>query len=280
MLSALTIEDLVRAALKEDLGHGFDMTSEYLIAPDKEARLVLAAREDGVLSGMVVAMAAFLSLDPDCEPDIEKQDGEWFKAGDTLAAISGPARALLTAERVALNFIQHMSGIASETAKYVEAVSGTRAGILCTRKTAPGLRAVQKYAVRCGGGVNHRFGLDDGILIKDNHIALAGGIAPALDRAREQAGPMVKVEIEVDTLDQLKAVLDHGGAHIVLLDNFKISDLKQAVAEIDGSLIAEASGGIALDTVRSVAETGVDFISAGALTHSVKAIDIGLDFEG
>lgn len=276
-LSPLLIEDVVRAALKEDLGHGHDITSQSVIPADADMTAHIVAREEGVLAGLIPALSAFSFTDPDFDFEINKQDGEFLDSGDVVATISGPARALLTAERTALNFLMHLSGIATLTAQFVHQVEGTAAKIACTRKTIPNLRAFQKYAVTVGGGMNHRFGLDDAILIKDNHIAIAGSVAKALDNAKAHAGHMVKIEIEVDTLQQLDAVLKHGGADIVLLDNFSITDLEKAVKTINGAMVIEASGGVNLSTVRSIAETGVDIISIGALTHSVPTFDFGLD---
>lgn len=279
MISALFIEDMVRAALKEDLGHGFDITSECVVPLDKDARAVLNARKGGRIAGLVPALAAFTLTDPDCEIEVMKVDGEDAGAGEDLAVITGSARSILAAERTALNYIQHLSGIATLTRRYVEAIEDTGAKIVESRKTVPGMRVLAKQAVRLGGGMNHRFGLDDAILIKDNHIALAGGIYPALQMARENAGHMVKIEIEVDTLAQLEELLQHGGADIIMLDNFSIADTAKAVSMINGRALIEASGGITLETVRAVADTGVHIISVGALTHSAPALDIGLDVE-
>ncbi len=278
-LPSLLIEETVKAALKEDLGHGFDVTSQLLIPAQETAKAIIKSREDGILAGLIVALSAFSLTDIDFDMEIHAQDGAKIEAGDTIATIEGPARSLLTAERIALNFLQHMSGIASLTGKYVEAVKETGVEICDTRKTIPGLRLFQKYAVFMGGGSNHRFGLDDAILIKDNHIAVAGGIAEALDQAYMLASHMRKIEIEVDTLDQLEDVLANGKADIVMLDNFDIKDLEKAVKLINRSMPCEASGGVNLDTVRAIAETGVDYISVGALTHSAIALDIGLDIE-
>ncbi|MEM6781049.1 MAG: carboxylating nicotinate-nucleotide diphosphorylase [Pseudomonadota bacterium] len=277
-LSTLLIEEAVAAALKEDLGHGHDATSDSIIPTDLETTAVLRAREDGVLAGIVPALSAFTILDPDFDINIHKQDGEKLTSGDDIATIQGPARTLLTSERVALNFLSHLSGIATLTAQYVEAVKGTNAQIVCTRKTLPGLRAFQKYAVTCGGGKNHRFGLDDAILIKDNHIAVAGSVSEAIKRAQDYAGHMVKIEVEVDTLDQLKEALEHK-IDTVMLDNMGHNNLSEAVSVIDGRVLSEASGGVNLETVRSLAESGVDMISVGALTHSAPALDIGLDID-
>lgn len=279
MISALFIEDIVRAALKEDLGHGHDITTECVVPLDKDARAVVNARKGGRLAGVVSGLAAFTLTDPDCEIEILKGDGEDVATGEDIAIITGSARAILTAERTALNFMQHLSGIATLTKAYVDAIEDTSAKIAESRKTVPGMRSLAKQAVRLGGGMNHRFGLDDAILIKDNHIALAGGIYPALQMARENAGHMVKIEIEVDTMYQLEEVLQYGGADIVMLDNFSVADMEKAVKLIDGRLIIEASGGVTLDTVRAIAETGVHIISVGALTHSAPALDLGLDIE-
>ncbi len=277
-MNSLLIENIVRQALLEDLGHGRDVTSELLIPGDAMAKAILRAREPGVLAGLIIGLSAFTLTDSDFEITVHANDGDAVESGQMIAEIEGPARPLLTAERVALNFIQQMSGVASLTAKYVEEVKGTDAKITCTRKTVPNLRALQKYAVRCGGGHNHRSGLDDMILIKDNHIAIAGGIEEALDHALA-GGHSLKIEIEVDTIRQLEAVLKHGGADIVMLDNFNVMDLKKAVALAKGKIITEASGGVTLKTVRAIAETGVDYISVGALTHSAPALDLALDID-
>lgn len=279
MISALVLEDIVRAALKEDLGHGFDLTTECVVPLDKDARAVVNARKDGRLAGIVAGLAAFTLTDPDCEIEILKMDGEDVRAGEDIAVITGSARSILTAERTALNFMQHLSGIATLTKRYADAIEDTGAKIADSRKTVPGMRTLAKQAVRLGGGVNHRYGLDDAVLIKDNHIALAGGIYPALQMARENAGHTVKIEIEVDTLGQLEEVLQHGGADIVMLDNFSIEDTEKAVKMIDGKAIIEASGGVTLETVRAIAETGVHIVSVGSITHSAPALDIGLDIE-
>lgn len=277
MISALHIEDIVRAALKEDLGHGHDITTECVVPLDKDARAVVNARTAGRLAGVVAGLAAFTITDPDCEIELIKTDGEDVAAGEDIAIITGSARAILTAERTALNLMQRLSGIATLTKAYVDAIEDTGAKIADTRKTTPLLRALEKQAVRLGGGMNHRFGLDDAILIKDNHIALAGGIYPALQMARANAGHMVKIEIEVDTLDQLEEVMQNGSADIIMLDNFSIDDMVKAVKRIDGKALIEASGGVNLQTVKAIAETGVHIISVGALTHSAPALDIGLD---
>lgn len=279
MLSNLLIEKHVRAALEEDLGHGRDVTSEALIPESEIAKASFVAREDGVLAGLMVALSTFSLVSPDFDMIIHAQDGDKLEAGFTIADVEGPARSLLTAERVALNFMSHMSGVASYTNRFVSKIEGLDAEICDTRKTIPGLRAFQKYAVSMGGGANHRFGLDDAILIKDNHIAVAGGIAQALDQAHLMAGHTLKIEIEVDTLEQLEQVLASGKADIVMLDNMRVDTLKQAIEMVQGKIITEASGGVNLDTVRPIAETGVDYISIGALTHSTPALDIGLDIK-
>lgn len=278
-LPSILIEDLVRAALKEDFGHGLDITSASVLPPSLNTRAVFRAREEGVLAGLILGLSAFSHVDPEFEFEILAQDGDVLDAGQDIAVVSGPAASLLMAERVALNFMTHLSGIATLTRRYVLAVQGTDARIADTRKTLAGLRAVQKYAVRAGGGFNHRHGLDDMILIKDNHIAAAGGISAVLDAAQANVGHAVKIEIEVDTLKQLEEVLSHGGADIVMLDNFTPDDLRKGVEMADKRLIVEASGGVSLETVRAIAETGVDYISVGALTHSAPAFDIGLDID-
>lgn len=278
-LPSIYIEDLVRAALKEDLGRGLDLTSQTVIDPSETVTATFQARQEGVLAGIIPALSAFSYVDSDIEYDVLTHDGEVLDAGQDIAHISGPAQSILMAERVALNFLIHMSGIATTTRHFVLAVQGTNAKITDTRKTLPGLREMQKYAVRAGGGHNHRFGLDDAILIKDNHIAIAGGIMQALDNAKANSGHTVKIEIEVDTLQQLEGVLKHGGADIVMLDNFEIDDLKEAIEMVDGRLVTEASGGVSLLNVAEIADTGVDYISVGALTHSAEALDIGLDIK-
>lgn len=275
-LPNILFEDLVRRTLLEDLGRAGDLTSDAVIPEDQQMTVALVARQAGVVAGLDVASLVFRLIDPAAIIDIERQDGSAVSAGQTLARIEGSARALLTAERTALNFLCHMSGIASATAKLCQAVKGHKAQIVCTRKTTPGLRALEKYALRAGGGGNHRFGLDDAILIKDNHIAIAGGIRPAVERAKANAGHLVKIEVEVDTLDQLEELLPLG-ADVVLLDNMPVETLRRAVTMIDGRMISEASGGITFANAADVAATGVDLISFGWLTHSAPALDIGLD---
>lgn len=278
MLNPLLVEDAVRAALLEDLGRAGDITTNATIPAMKQARAVIAARQPGIVAGLDLAKAAFRLLDPALGFDTRIADGTSITPGEILATIEGPARALLSAERVALNFLGRLSGIATLTSRYVAAVAHTKARIVCTRKTTPGLRTFEKYAVLCGGGFNHRFGLDDAILIKDNHIAVAGGIIPALRTVKATIGHLVKIEIEVDTLDQLDEVLTEG-ADVVLLDNMTPARLREAVARIKGRLLTEASGGVTLETVAAIAESGVDMISVGALTHSAKVLDVGLDIQ-
>jgi len=276
-LNPLLVDDIVRVALREDLGHGHDITTQCTIPNDRVCKSIIRVRNDGVLAGIRPALRAFSLTDQSFDIKILADDGDIIEAGQEIAIIAGSASSTLIAERTALNLLSHMSGIASLTLKYVLAVQGTNAKICDTRKTLAGLRALQKYAVRMGGGNNHRFGLDDAILIKDNHIAIAGGIDMALNNAKNDAGHMVKIEIEVDTLTQLEEVLSIGSADIVMLDNFGLEDLKTAVEIIDGRIICEASGGVSLNTVRDIADTGVDYISVGALTHSAPTLDIGLD---
>jgi nicotinate-nucleotide pyrophosphorylase (carboxylating) len=276
-LPQLLIDRAVEAALLEDLGLSGDITSVATVSPTAQASGVFRSRADGVISGLPVARETFLQLDKTIVFEPAVQDGARVSAGDVIAKVSGLARPILMGERVALNFLGRMSGIATLTRRYADLVAGTNAKIADTRKTTPGLRAFEKYAVRCGGGSSHRAGLFDAILIKDNHIVAAGGVAQALKAARAHAGHTVKVEIEVDTLEQLKTVLEHG-ADIVLLDNMPPETLRKAVAMIGGKAISEASGGVNMQTVRAIAETGVDMISVGALTHSAPVLDLGLDF--
>jgi nicotinate-nucleotide pyrophosphorylase (carboxylating) len=278
-ISPLEIEEAVTRALVEDLGRAGDVTSIATIPPGTPSRTVLSARKPGTISGLPLVAACFRRLAPDIEIVPKVRDGATVEARAPLMHINGDARAVLSAERVALNFLQHLSGIATATAAFVNKVGTGKTRICCTRKTTPGLRALEKYAVRCGGGFNHRFGLDDAILIKDNHIAVAGGIRPVLERARASAGHLVKIEIEVDSLDQLREVLDCGLADVVLIDNFDVTSMKKAVAMVDGRMVIEASGGITLDTIAEIVATGVDYASSGALTHSAPALDVGLDIE-
>ena len=275
-LPDLLIEPIVRAALLEDLGRAGDITSAACIPLGTSMKARFAARQTGTIAGLDCVRLAIAALDPAADYRQIVRDGAAVDAGAILAEVEADARALLAAERVALNLLGRLSGVATLTAAYVRAVEGAGARIACTRKTTPGLRALEKYAVRCGGGVNHRFGLDDAILIKDNHIAACGGVAAALERAKAAAGHLVKIEIEVDTLAQLDEALPLGPDG-VLLDNFSLADLRTAVARAKGKAVLEASGGVTLQTVRAIAETGVDVISSGALTHSAPALDVGLD---
>ena len=278
-LSPLEIDDAVGRALAEDLGRAGDVTSIATVPEQAAARALMVARNSGVIAGLPLAVATLRKLAPDIHITAHQRDGTVVAAKTTLMTVEGPARAVLAAERTALNFVCHLSGIASLTAAFVRRVAHTRSRIICTRKTTPGLRALQKYAVRCGGGFNHRFGLDDAVLIKDNHIAVAGGIRPVLERAKRATGHLVKIEIEVDSLVQLQEVLDVGLADAVLLDNMDPIRLRKAVELVAGKLPLEASGGVTLDNVAAIAETGVDYISSGALTHSAPSLDIGLDIE-
>jgi nicotinate-nucleotide pyrophosphorylase (carboxylating) len=278
VLPAPMIEEAVRAALLEDLGRAGDITTMATIPAGAKAAATLAARKPGVLAGLDLAREAFRQMSGDVGFEALKADGDLLRAGETAARISGPAAAILSAERVALNYLGHLSGIATATRAFADAIAHTKARITCTRKTTPGLRALEKYAVRCGGGSNHRFGLDDAILIKDNHIAVAGGVAEAIGRARAFAGHTVKIEVEVDTLDQLREALT-ASPDIVMLDNMGLDLLRQAVAINEGCAVLEASGTVTLATVTPIAETGVDYISSGWITHSAPVLDLGLDIE-
>ena len=278
-LLPIMVEDLVRAALLEDLGRAGDITTNAVVPRDARATTHLVARQPGVVAGLDLAAMAFRLVDPAIALDVARPDGTALSPGDVIATVSGPARGILTGERVALNFLCHLSGIASATASIVRAIAGHKARIVCTRKTMPGLRIVQKYAVCVGGGSNHRFGLDDAVLIKDNHVALAGGVAQAVRRARAGVGHLVKIELEVDTLDQLREAMALG-VDAVLLDNMGPDMLREAVAMVDGRAVTEASGRINPTTAPAVAATGVDLISIGWLTHSVAVLDIGLDYGG
>ena len=276
-LDDVLLRPLVEAALTEDLGRRGDVTSQATIPADMQAKLEIKARQAGVICGMDLARLSFAMVDPQIEFVAQVADGEWVDAGTVLASVRGNARHLLTAERTALNFMTHLSGIATDTRKIVDSVAEYPAQITCTRKTIPGLRIVQKYAVRCGGGRNHRLGLDDAILIKDNHIAIAGDIKTAIRQAQNFAGHLIPIEVEVDTLAQLAQALD-AGVSLVLLDNMSPEILAQAVTMCKGRARTEASGGITPETVQAAAKTGVDFIAMGYLTHSTTALDIGLDF--
>lgn len=277
-LPQVMIEPLVRMALLEDLGRAGDLTSDAIVPAAHRATTALVARQPGVVAGLDLARLAFQLIDPAIEMHIERGDGAALAPGDVIATISGPARGILTAERVALNLLCRLSGIATATASVVAAVRDYKADIVCTRKTTPGLRAIEKYAVRVGGGSNHRFGLDDAVLIKDNHVAIAGSVTEALKRAKQGVGHLVKIELEVDTLDQLREALDQG-VDAVLLDNMNPETLTKAVAMVAGRAVTEASGRITPATAPSIAATGVDLISIGWLTHSVSVLDIGLDFK-
>ena len=272
------VEEAVKSALLEDWGRAGDITSQATLPADARASAVIAARKPGVLAGLQFAECAFRLTDPSLVFKREMADGDRLQPKDVVARIEGPARALLAAERVALNFMSHLCGIATATATFADEIAHTKADIVCTRKTTPGLRAFEKYAVKCGGGSNHRFGLDDAILIKDNHIAVAGGVVPAIEAAKAFAGHLVKIEVEVDTLEQLQEALS-AGPDVVMLDNMSPETLKKAVDMSAGKVLLEASGGIELETVRAVAEAGVDLISSGWITHSAPILDLGLDIE-
>lgn len=277
-LDKVLLKPLVKSALIEDLGRRGDVTSQATIPADKQAQLQIKARQAGVICGMDLARLSFALVDGQIEFEAHIQDGESVSAGTVLATVRGNARHLLTAERTALNFMTHLSGIATATRQIVDSVADYATQITCTRKTIPGLRTVQKYAVRCGGGRNHRLGLDDAILIKDNHIAIAGDIKTAIQQAQDFAGHLIPIEVEVDTLAQLEQALE-AGVSLVLLDNMSPEILTQAVALCQGRAKTEASGGITPETVQAVARTGVDFIAMGYLTHSTTALDIGLDVQ-
>jgi len=276
-LDDVLLKPLVENALTEDLGRRGDVTSQATIPADMQAQLQIKARQAGVICGIDLARLSFALVDTQIEFIAQVQDGETVEAGAVLATVKGNARHLLTAERTALNFMTHLSGIATATRQIVDSVAQYPAQITCTRKTIPGLRIVQKYAVRCGGGRNHRLGLDDAILIKDNHIAIAGDIKTAIQQAQKFAGHLIPIEVEVDTLEQLEQALD-AGVSLVLLDNMSPETLSQAVTMCQGRAKTEASGGITPETVQAAASTGVDFIAMGYLTHSTTALDIGLDF--
>lgn len=279
-LPDLMIDPVVRMALAEDLGRGGDVTGQACIPEGARMRAVFAARKPGVLAGIDCVRLAVLAMDPQATITLKMRDGEAFAAGDVLAEVEADARAFLAAERTALNLLGRLCGIATLTRAYVEAIKGTRARIADTRKTTPGLRALEKHAVVCGGGANHRFGLDDAILIKDNHVAVCGGVSTAVRRARAAVGHLMKIEVEVDSLEQLDQALAET-PDVIMLDNFSLEDLSEAVRRRKtspfGAVILEASGGVNLETVAAIARTGVDVISVGALTHSAPALDIGLD---
>jgi nicotinate-nucleotide pyrophosphorylase (carboxylating) len=275
-LYPIIYEELVRRALSEDLGRAGDITTDAIVSLRDTARAVIVARVPGRIAGIDIARCAFHCLDPQLEFETRVHDGVDARAGDTVALVEGPARPILSAERTALNFLAHLSGIASITRQIVSQVSPYPVHVVCTRKTTPGLRALEKYAVRAGGGSNHRFGLDDAVLIKDNHIAVAGGIAEAVKRVRRRAGHMVKIEVEVDTLEQLESALREK-VDAILLDNMQPEMLAEAVRRTKGKAITEASGGITSQTVEAVAATGVDLISVGWITHSAPALDLSLE---
>ncbi|OUJ13974.1 carboxylating nicotinate-nucleotide diphosphorylase [Acetobacter sp. DsW_063] len=278
-LPDLLLEPIVRAGLLEDLGRAGDITTDAIVPPDAIAAAALCSRQDGVVAGLDMVRLSFKLIDPTVAVTMLARDGDRVTPGDTVACIEGSARGILTGERVGLNLLSHLSGIATATSSIALAIAGSKAKLCCTRKTTPGMRALQKYAVRVGGGSNHRFGLDDAVLIKDNHIAIAGSVGAAIDRVRSNVGHLVKVEVEVDTLAQLAEALATGGVDAVLLDNMSCDTLREAVNMISGRAIAEASGGITPETAPGIAATGVDLISVGWLTHSVRAMDFGLDFD-
>ncbi|MEP3278934.1 MAG: carboxylating nicotinate-nucleotide diphosphorylase [Stappiaceae bacterium] len=278
-LPRLFVEDAVGAALREDWGRAGDLTGQATIPVDAQAEAKIVTRQAGCLSGLALVASACRQTDPQLQLVPLISDGEQIVPEQTVAEIMGPARALLACERVGLNFLGHLSGIATATSAFVQAVSHTDVKIVCTRKTTPGLRAFEKYAVRCGGGANHRFGLDDAVLIKDNHIAVAGGVTIAIARAKAFAGHLVKVEVEVDTLEQLKQAIA-AGPDVIMLDNMAPDTLRTAVDMASGSgILLEASGGVTLDSVGAIAETGVDLISTGWITHSAPTLDLGLDIQ-
>jgi nicotinate-nucleotide pyrophosphorylase (carboxylating) len=276
MTMRLLIEPVVRAALLEDLGRAGDITTDAVVPAEATVEAVIAARQPGVLAGLDTALLAFELLDPALRIERLRADGDRISRGETVAHINGRARGMLGAERTALNLLSRMSGVATATRALADAIAGYKAKIVCTRKTTPGLRALEKEAVRLGGGANHRFGLDDAMLIKDNHIALAGGVRQALERARQHAGHLVKIELEVDTLEQLAEALEVG-VDAVLLDNMSPETLRRAVAMVASRAVTEASGRITLETAPAVAATGIDLISCGWITHSAPILDLGLD---
>ena len=276
MLSDAAIQKVVLAALDEDAPWG-DVTSELFIPEATVATAELNAREPGVFSGGAVVEATFAAVDPAISVNVRIADGDRFEAGDVIAVVIGPARGVLRGERIALNLVQRMSGIATLTASYVAAIAGTKARVVDTRKTTPGLRALERHAVRCGGGFNHRFSLSDAVLAKDNHLALLpGSVTDAIRAARAQLGHTTHFEVEVDRLDQIEPVIA-GGVDTIMLDNFSLAELREGVAIVNGRALVEASGGVTLETIAEIAATGVDIISVGALTHSVRALDLGLD---
>ena len=274
----LVVEPIVRAALLEDVGHGSDLTTDAIVDAGARTAARIVARSSGVVAGLDAASLAFTLLDSNVALTVHAADGDLVDANAVIAEVSGPARAVLTGERTALNILGRLCGIATLTQRFVSLTHGTKARITDTRKTTPGLRVLEKYAVRCGGGVNHRFGLDDAVLIKDNHLAVAGSVSAAVDAVRRSIGHTVKIEVEVDTLAQLREALD-ASVDAVLLDNMTIQQLTEAVGIVNGTAIVEASGGVTTQTVAAIAATGVDLISSGALTHSAPALDVAIDFE-
>jgi nicotinate-nucleotide pyrophosphorylase (carboxylating) len=275
MIDPLVVEEIIDRALAEDIGF-CDLTSELVIPADARAELALNARQDIVVAGLDVAARVFRRRVPECRVELRVRDGERVKAGAAMGRVEGPARGLLAVERTALNFLQHLSGIATLTAQYAERVVGTRAVLIDTRKTIPGLRALEKHAAHLGGARNHRLRLDDGVLIKDNHISVCGSLTAAVERARAGAPVLTKIEVECDTLEQVREAIE-AGADMILLDNMGLEDMRQAVALSGGRIPLEASGGVRLENIRAIAETGVDFISVGRITQSAPAVDIGLD---
>lgn len=275
--SRLVVEPIVRAALLEDIGHGGDLTTDAIVGAEVGGSARIVVRTAGVVAGLDAATLVFSLLDPDTQITAHACDGDRVDAGTTIAGVSGRARALLTGERIALNVLGRLCGIATLTHRFVALTASTKARITDTRKTTPGLRVLEKYAVRCGGGVNHRFGLDDAVLVKDNHLAVAGSVAAAVRAVRASVGHTVKIEVEVDTLTQLREALD-AGIDAVLLDNMTTEQLAEAVRIVGGRAIVEASGGVTVETVAAIAATGVDLISSGALTHSAPALDVALDW--
>lgn len=275
MYDPFQLDRLIDLWLTEDIGY-CDLTVQVMIEPEEQGHFYMNAREPMTIAGIDIAAAVFKRYDRNLEVDIKVKDGDVVEKGAVLLTVRGPARGILTAERTALNIMQRMSGIATETAKYVAIIAGTKARLLDTRKTTPGLRMVEKHAVTCGGGLNHRLGLDNGVMIKDNHIAVCGGIAPAVARARKRLPTLTKIEVECDRLDQVTEALA-AGADVIMLDNMSIADMKTAVAQVAGRVPLEASGGIRYETIRAIAETGVDYISTSKITQSAPAVDIGLD---
>ncbi|MCX7323028.1 MAG: carboxylating nicotinate-nucleotide diphosphorylase [Hyphomicrobiales bacterium] len=275
MYDRFATERLIDLWLREDIG-ACDLTVQVMIEESEMGAFRMNAREPMVLAGLDVAAAVFRRYEPALSVAVSAKDGDRVAKGATLLLVKGPARGILTAERTALNIVQRLSGIATETARYVDAISGTRARLIDTRKTTPGLRMLEKHAVTCGGGLNHRLGLDNGVMIKDNHIAVCGGVAPAVERARKKLPVLTKIEVECDRLDQVREAVA-AGADVIMLDNMSITDMREAVAYIDGRAKVEASGGIRIDTIRAIAETGVDYISTSKITQSAPAVDIGLD---